>query len=431
MSLNEIVNVQINVENVAVSRASFGTMLHLGLHKVFTERFRLYTGVQGLLDDGFDPSSVEVAVATAVFSQDIVPPSIKIGRRQSDDVTSITANPVADNTDYTVTINGTPFTIDSGVAATAITIATALFVAINAGAEPVTAVDNTGSIELNPDVAATPYSVTTSENLDVVVDAAGAETLTTAIAEIRNVDDDWYALTSESHAAADVSEVSAIIQTLKKIYAYSTADADTITAVGTDIFSTLSGLSYDRVIGLYDPDSDTTYPEAAWLGVMLPKDPGSATWAFKTLVGQDADTLTPTESSNARGKNGNTYETIGGVDITRFGTSAEGEFMDITRGVDWLESRMQERIFSKLVASDKIPYTEQGVAIIEAEIRAQLRDAIAAGVVASDPEFVITTPVVADIAPAVKATRCLPTITFTATLQGAIHKVVVVGSVTV
>jgi hypothetical protein len=90
MSLNEIVNVQVNVENVAVSRQSFGTMLHLGLHKVFTERLRLYTSVQGLLDDGFDPSSVEVAVATAVFSQQITPASIYIGRRQSDDVSSIT-----------------------------------------------------------------------------------------------------------------------------------------------------------------------------------------------------------------------------------------------------------------------------------------------------------------------------------------------------
>ena len=119
MSLTEIVNVNVNVESVAVSRASFGTMLHLGLTKVFTERFRLYTGVQGLLDDGFDPASVEVAVATAVFSQAIVPPSIKIGRRQSDDVSSITPNPVVDNTLYSVTINGIQFDFTSGVAATA------------------------------------------------------------------------------------------------------------------------------------------------------------------------------------------------------------------------------------------------------------------------------------------------------------------------
>lgn len=431
MSLNEIVNVQINVENVAVSRASFGTMLHLGLHKVFTERFRLYTGVQGLLDDGFAATSVEVAVATAVFSQEITPTSIYIGRQQSDQVV-FTVSSVVDNTDYTVTVDGTDYTIDSGAAATAITIAAALTAAIDPADPTVDITDNLdGTFDMDPKVASTPYAVTTSANITAVIDTAGAETLTNAISEIRNVDDNWYAFTMESHAVADIAEVAALIETMKKIYVYSSDEAAIIGSGSTDIFSTLAALNYSRSAGLYDPDADTSYPEAAWLGVMLPKDPGSATWAFKTLVGQDADTITPTESANARGKNGNTYETIGGVDITRYGTSAEGEYMDITRGIDWLESRMQERIYSRMVALDKIPYTEQGVAIIEAEIRAQLRDAIAAGVVAAEPEFTITTPVVADIPAVEKATRCLPDIDFTATLQGAIHKVVVVGSVTV
>ena len=431
MSLNEIVNVNINIENSAVSRASFGTVLFLGLNKAFTERVRQYTSATAVISDGFDPDSPEVAFATAVFSQSVAPPSILIGRRATDDV-AITANPVADNTDYTVTINGTAFTINSGVAATAASIATALNAAINGGSEPVTSTDDlAGTITLAPDVAGVPYSLTTTTNLDAVEDTAGAETLTQAITNIRDENDTWYALVSESHTSADVQEVAGIIETLKKIYLFSTADADTLTSVTTDIFSVLQAANYTRTAGLYDPDADSAYPEAAWLGVMLPKDPGSATWAYKTLAGQDADALTPTQSSNVRGKNGNTYEVIGGVSVTRFGTSAEGEFVDIIRGIDWLESRLQERIFGRLVALDKIPYTEQGVAIIEAEIRAQLLEAIAQGVIAEEPEFTITTPAVADISSVVKATRSLPTITFTATLQGAVHTVVVTGSVSV
>ncbi len=431
MSLTEIVNVQVNVEDVAVSRQAFGIPLFLGFHKVFTERFRKYTSVKGLTDDGFAATSNEVAVATAVFSQDIVPPELFIGRRQTDQ-TVVSTVTVADNTLYSVTINGTQFDFTSDASATAAEISLGLDAAINAGSEPVTSTDNLdGTLDLDPDVATTPFSVTVTANLLSTPDLAGAETLTAAIAAIRDVNDDWYATMVHSHLVADIAEVAAVIQTLKKIYAYSTDEAAAITSVTTDIFSTLSALNFDRTIGLFDPDADTEFPEAAWLGVMLPKDPGSATWAFKTLVGQDVDALTPTESSNARGKNGNTYETFGGVDITRFGTTAEGEFMDIIRGVDLLESRLQERIFSKLVAADKIPYTEQGVAIIEAEIRAQLRESIVQGIIAEEPAFVITTPVVADISAVVKATRALPTITFTATLQGAIHKVTVVGSVTV
>jgi len=431
MSLSEVVNVNVNVETSAVSRAAFGTQLHLGFHKVFTERFRKYTSVKGLTDDGFAATSVEVAVATAVFSQDITPTSLFIGRRQTDKVV-VTVPTVVDNTLYSVTINGTQFDFTSGSSTTAILIATGLVAVINGGAEPVTATDNLdGTFDLNPDVAATPYSVTVTANLLVTPDLAGAETHTVAISAIRDVEDSWYALSASSHLVADIEEIAGVIETLKKIYVYSTDEAAAITSATTDIFSTLSALNFDRACGIFDPDADTAYPEAALLGVMLPKDPGSATWAFKTLVGQDADALTPTESSNARGKNGNTYETIGGVDVTRFGTSAEGEFMDIIRGVDWLESRLQERIFAKLVAADKIPYTEQGVAIIEAEIRGQLREAIDAGVIAADPKFVITTPVVADITSVVKATRALPTITFTATLEGAIHKTTITGSVNV
>jgi len=434
MSLTEIVNVQVNVEDVAVSRQAFGIPLFLGFHKVFTERFRIYTSVKGLTDDGFAAASNEVAVATAVFSQDIVPPQLFIGRRQTDN-SVLTVVTVADNTKYDVTVNGELASFTSGSSTTATLITFGITAAINAlvgAGAVVTATDDPGvDVTVAPDVAAVPYSLTVTANILNTPDLAGAETLTAAIAAIRAINDDWYATMIHSHIVADIAEVAAVIETLKKIYAYSTDEADAITAATTDIFSTLSALNFDRTIGLFDVDADTAFPEAAWLGVMLPKDPGSATWAFKTLVGQDADALTPTESSNARGKNGNTYETIGGVDITRFGTTAEGEFMDIIRGVDFLESRLQERIFSKLVAADKIPYTEQGVAIIEAEIRGQLRDSIAQGIIAESPAFVITTPVVADISAVVKATRALPTITFTATLQGAIHKVTVVGSVTV
>jgi len=431
MSLSEVVNVNVNVETSAVSRAAFGTQLHLGLHKVFTERFRKYTTVKGLTDDGFAATSVEVAVATAVFSQDITPTSILIGRRQTDQ-TVITIVTLANNTLYSVTVDGAKADFTSDASATAGEVSAGLKIAIDALSKPVTVVDDlAGKLTINPTVSDTPYSVSVTANLLNTPDLAGAETHTIAISAIRDVEDSWYALSASSHLVADIAEIAAVVETLKKIYVYSTDEAAAITSATTDIFSTLSALNFDRACGIFDPDADTAYPEAALLGVMLPKDPGSATWAFKTLVGQDADALTPTESSNARGKNGNTYETLGGVDVIRFGTSAEGEFMDIIRGVDWLESRLQERIFAKLVAADKIPYTEQGVAIIEAEIRGQLREAIDAGVIAADPKFVITTPVVADITSVVKATRALPTITFTATLEGAIHKTTITGSVNV
>lgn len=431
MSLNEIVNVQISVDNVAVSRASFGTPLHVGLHKVFTERVRTYSGVQAMLDDGFPASSSEIAVATAIFSQEVTPTSILIGRRQGGGAT-VSPFITADNTDYSITIDGTLFTINSGVGATDESIATALFNAIDGNLTGTlqNVSDDVGELGLLPASNADNYTVQVSSNLQVVYDP-GSESIVDSIQAVRDVNDTWYALTTDVQTSAEILDIAAYIETQKKIYAFSTADTDTLDAVNTDIFSILESFNYDRTFGLYDPDSPISYPEAAWLGVMLPKDPGSATWAYQTLIGQDADTLSQTQSGNVRGKNGNTYEEKGGVDITRYGTVASGEFVDIIRGIDWLESRIQERVFALLVSNDKIPFTEQGVAMVESEIRAQLQDAITAGVLAEDPAFTITTPVVADLTATVRATRCLPAITFEARLAGAIHKVIVTGSVSV
>lgn len=432
-ALQEIVDVNIVVQNSGISIASFNKPMYLGLHKVFTERARTYASVDEMLDDGFDPNSQEVVVATAVFAQDVTVESLVIGRRHSDEVETITPSPVADNTEYTVTINGTEFSFTSGVGATASSIVDGLVAAINGGSEPVTAVDNNTTLALTADVPGDDYTVTTSENLTVVVDDYSAESLTAAIAAVRAVDDTWYGLMTHTHVEDDVLEVAGVIEALDvpKIYGFSTADADIITSSTTDVLSLLQDLEYDRTFGLYDPDADSAFPEAAWFGVMLAKEPGEATWMFKTLVGQDADALTTTQRNFVNGKNGNTYEEIGGVSITREGKVASGEYIDVIVGIDWLTARMTERIFDALVTNDKIPYTQEGVTIIESMVRAQLRDAIEQGVIAADPAFTIDVPTVSEISAAVKATRQLPAIEFSATLAGAIHKVTVNGTVTV
>ena len=139
--------------------------------------------------------------------------------------------------------------------------------------------------------------------------------------------------------------------------------------------------------------------------------------------------LNPTEVNNIHAKNGNTYESIGGVNITRYGQVAEGEYIDVIRGVDWLDARMTERIYSRFVNSPKIPYTDEGVNIIVAEIRAQLDEAIAAGFISGEKAYVVTVPKVADIAQTEKANRNLPDIEFEATLAGAIHATTIKGRV--
>ena len=256
-----------------------------------------------------------------------------------------------------------------------------------------------------------------------------ATAMATALDAIRAKDDDWYCLLLTSRLDQDVLDAAAYIEAQTKIFGACVGDAAILTSSTTDLFSQLKALNYSRTFSLFS-GTDATHPEAGWAGLVLPYNPGSETWKFKTIQGSATDNLSATQSGNVKFKNGNTYESYAGVSITGEGVMADGEFVDVIRFVDWLKSRMQERIFAKLVNNKKIPYTDAGAAIIENEIRAQLQAGIAVGGLV-DGTVVVIVPKVADQNPNDRAVRYMPGFTFTATLAGAIHKTQIKGTVTI
>lgn len=251
------------------------------------------------------------------------------------------------------------------------------------------------------------------------------------ITAIRNEDDDWYALAAYTHLKADILALAAIIETLPKIYAYCTDDADVLTGATDDVASSLKALNYDRTFGLYSDDGEEKFGECGWLGLLLPEQPGSVTWKFKTIAGIAADSLTPTQKSAAEGKNINVYTTIAGVSITEEGIVASGEFIDVMHGVDWMTARIQENVYGALVNLPKVPYTDKGAAVIESKIREILIKAVGYGILAESPEFTVTVPLVSTVLMADRANRLLPDVVFNGTLAGAIHKTVIRGTVSV
>lgn len=433
MPIEDIVNVNISRTTTAVSRKAFGVPLFMGLNRVTSLVYEEYTSTADMITAGYLTTDAEYLAGLALFSQAISPPKLAIGRREVD-VSTLSVSAVANSTLYRVTINGTDFDFTSDVSATALEIVTGLKAAIDGGSEPVT----TGTIAadaftITNDVSGARDSIVISTNLALAHTAT--QSLTADVAAIQIVNDEWYALVAHTHTKADILELAGVIEQLKKVYAYSTADADVVDTAAspsaTDVASELQALSYARTFGLYDPDANTAFPESAWLGVMLPKDPGSATWKFKTLVGQDADALTSTQKTNAKAKSINTYQEIGGVSMTAEGVVAEGEYIDVIRGIDWLESRMEERVFGTLVNNDKVPYTDAGINVIGAEVSAQLNEGIAAGLLADDPAPTVSIPRASEVPVADKLARELKSLTFSAVLAGAIHNITINGTVTV
>jgi len=259
------------------------------------------------------------------------------------------------------------------------------------------------------------------------------------------VDDDWYGLVITDRTLVDQTDVAAWVNPKKKLFAIGSNSTDILdSGVSSDIASVIQAAENERAFVLFHEDADLQYPEAAWVARGFSYDPGEATWMFKTLTGFTASTITDAQRAAAFAKNANLYETYGSSDVTRNGNVGYAEttgadYIDVTRGIDWLEADMSERVFDLLADAPKIAYTDAGLAQIEGEVRASLDVALDAGLLRADPDaysgqaYRVTIQKVADISASERAARNVPSdaVTFDAKLAGAIHSVEISGVVAI
>jgi hypothetical protein len=246
---------------------------------------------------------------------------------------------------------------------------------------------------------------------------------------IDSSDSDWYALAIESRTAADIEAVAAEIQARGRLFIGVSADAAILDDQDdTDIASTVLSNTYNRTGVFYKSDGATTYPEAAWFGRQLPEDPGTTNWAYKSLSGVAADSLTTADRSAIRAKRANYYEEIAGNPITYAGYTGEaGKFLDIIRGVDWLRVRMQEDYIALQTSQDRIPYVGGGEIIESEVVRRRLDIAVDEGVIAEG--YTVTTPTYREQDSTDRSARDYPGITFKATYVGAVNTAGISGVV--
>jgi hypothetical protein len=269
----------------------------------------------------------------------------------------------------------------------------------------------------------------------------GDADIPTALTAIQAASSNWYAwmIIPPGTYADDVKAAALWNNSQKKLFFCASGSTAVLSsAISTDLASVFKTASYDRTSVFYHQaaqdatptPSTISYPEAGWPGEALPYDPGSQTWAYKTISLLTASTLTTTQQTTVRGKNCNFYTQKGGVNVTLDGVVSSGEYIDIIRGLDWLESSLETAVFSNLVNTRKIPFTDSGISIIENTIRGVLLDAAAQGLITED-SIVVTVPLASSVSTANKIARILPDVEFSATLQGAIHTIQISGVVSV
>lgn len=433
MSLESIVDVTITTATAAPTRVGFGIPLVMAYHTHFIERQRTYTSLIGMVADSFTTSEDAYRIATALFAQNPKPASIVVGRMGSSAVRTYTFTPIAvDSETYTIYCGGIAATFVADATATVAEICTGLKAAIDALSQNLTVTDNTTSITVAANAITDQIAVYSNDKALILTNDETADgDIAADIAAVSVENDTWYSchLAAQSHAV--ILAAAVYIETVYKLLVVASPDSDIYGSGSADIASTLQTAGYARTGLVYHTKAVSQYPGAAWAGRCLPLDPGSITWKFKTVSGVDFESFTSAEQGYITAKDCNNYVRIAGINMFQEGVSPAGEFLDITRGVDFIRARLQEYVFGALARADKVPFTNAGIGVVEAEVKAVMQLGINETILSEDPAPVVQVPLASEVSTTDKANRTLPDVTFTGTLAGAIHATEISGTISV
>ena len=453
MPVSDIVDVQITKQTASLTRAGFGTPMILsseatGLLSSLTKVYG--TDVAELVADGFDLNGITAKKFSAIISQNPKVDRIIVAKRETLPLKTLDITPIAKNTTaYSITISGVGptatappevFTFTTDATATVAEITAGLVALINAGTMDVLATDNTTKITLEK--AVTPGGVATEgvsfrylvndRSLLQVQNITPDPGVVGDLVSVRTAidgNDTWYALFLDNSGKAEIEALASNIETLIKLFIAGTSDADVLTSASTDVASVLQSNNYIRTALLWHPDPDNG-PGAAWAGKALPSDPGSITWnLLQGIVGVPATKFTTNELGFLKLKNVNRFVLLAGQTAPQEGKTSSGEFIDITRGIDFIQARLEENIFLKLLQLPKISFSDPGISIIENEVRGVMSLGITQSIFLANPAPTVSVPFAADVDVLDKANRLLPDVLFDAKLAGAIHIVEVRGVV--
>lgn len=440
----------LSVNGSSATMSAPATSTTTGVSIQFQDSIRNYSGgssgLAAIVTDGFLTSDPEYIRAAAQAAQNPTPVNFYVGRNSASVAQQDTIAVSTLNTShlYAFTLNGVVVSyqavggnaqqdILSGLLADIATV-------FPTGAPVTGIVTGTGGSALLTLTSVTPGApvLYTAVDADLTqLNTVANHTLTTDIAQAQIQNNIWYGCEICSNTDGDISQVSAFIETQLKIFMGVTSTVAVATSATTDFASILKGKALKRTALVF-----TAFPtegkEAAWMGQMLPTTPGASNWAYKTLVGSTPDVLTAAQQSaligtpeaGIPGKNVNIYQTIAGVSITQMGWMIGGQYIDITIGLDWLQTTIQSNIYAALVAQAKIPYTDIGTSILLSAVRSAIDLGVTNGLIDGTSPISVTAPAVLSVPQSQRTNRIAPLITFSCRLQGAFDSVIVNGTVT-
>lgn len=304
-----------------------------------------------------------------------------------------------------------------------------------------TAVDTVGS-----DLITVTFDAEYPGDITASVTGSGAPTITIATTTAgRTVADDisdaiaetttnkWYMLAPVQGSQGVCLSAGAEIEARRKMLLLQSSEAAIYGATETeDTLSLLNGKAYTRTALLWHSDT-TEYANAALAGRFLGVAPGQVSASLKTLAGVTADDLTDDEADAIIDKDGVIYIEQGNTGVTLNGKTVNGDQIEATRDIDYFVNELEEEIYSRLVATNKLPADNNGLAAVKGWGQGVVNRMVLEGVFAATdengdaPEF--TVPALADWDSSDKAAGILSGCKAFAQLANSIVKVEVAANI--
>ena len=202
---------------------------------------------------------------------------------------------------------------------------------------------------------------------------------------------------------------------------------DALTSLSKDV----SG--YDRTFIVYHTTDANA--AAAVVGATAGKTAGSFTYKNIKIKGVEPEVLSATELEAIHEAGGNTIvEKVGDI-VTSEGKVASGDYADNVDSMDYIVQHISYNTQKVFNNNDKVPYTNQGIAMLETATIEALKDGYNNGMIADNedgtPAFNASFVLRDGTTEADRAARNYPYGTFHFELAGAIHNAVVNGTVSV
>ncbi len=445
MADTDYVTVSVTASPQGLTKPGFGTLMYLSYTPTWTERARVYTSVAGVAVDFTAANGPEQLAATAWFGQTPQPPKLIIGRGANKPTKivqmSATAPTGAATFTYLYNVQGTGITttqvsFTSDASPTDAEWAAGVVTALNAVVgKNYTAAGATSPITItgtNPGdwFAIEVVDVNHTTIVETTTDPGVAADITAINAENKS----WYCLSTGFNSKLyGVAAAGAIEATGNRSYVVATNDTSCIlvTTTGTaDLMDQAKTNAYKRTSVQYHPRPAVFYG-AALAGANLTFDPGKETWALREVALVGVVALTDTQRANITARNGNSYESAFGLGTSFDGKMANGSFIDTRRATDFIVATMSQAVFLTLrPAGGKLPFTDPGFVVLGSVVRGVLLAASTANQPIVDADtIVVTLTKRADQSPTDVSTRTYNGIAWAATVQGAVHKVNVSGTI--